>query len=256
MINSVIPWVGGKRKLARRLLPLFPAHICYVEPFCGGAAIFFMKTPSKAEVLNDINGDIINLYRIIQNHPEEFIKQFKWALTSREIFKWLNETPPEILTDIQRAARFYYLQKLSFGAKVEGRTFGVSATGPSNLNLLRLEETLSEAWFRLNRVTIEHLDWKSCVTRYDRPDTLFYLDPPYWKTTGYGISFAFEQYIAMAELARRCQGKMLISINDHPDIRQVFNGLEISTIDTTYSVGNDNSHKATELIISNFNQNR
>ncbi|ENE7619087.1 DNA adenine methylase, partial [Salmonella enterica] len=101
MINSVIPWVGGKRKLARRLLPLFPAHICYVEPFCGGAAIFFMKTPSKAEVLNDINGDIINLYRIIQNHPEEFIKQFKWALTSREIFKWLNETPPEILTDIQ-----------------------------------------------------------------------------------------------------------------------------------------------------------
>lgn len=129
MVNTVIPWVGGKRKLARKLLPLFPMHSCYVEPFCGGAALFFMKEPSKAEVLNDINGDIVNLYRVIQNHLEEFIKQFKWALTSREIFRWLKDTPPEVLTDIQRAARFYYLQKLSFGAKVDGRTFGTSTTG-------------------------------------------------------------------------------------------------------------------------------
>ncbi|KAB0545407.1 DNA adenine methylase, partial [Pantoea stewartii] len=79
MKTSIIPWVGGKRKLAKHLLPLFPAHTCYVEPFCGGAALFFMKEQSKAEVLNDINGDIVNLYRVIQNHLEEFIKQFKWA---------------------------------------------------------------------------------------------------------------------------------------------------------------------------------
>ncbi|EHU01950.1 putative methyltransferase [Pantoea stewartii subsp. stewartii DC283] len=86
MKTTIIPWVGGKRKLAKHLLPLFPAHTCYVEPFCGGAALFFMKEQSKAEVLNDINGDIVNLYRVIQNHLEEFIKQFKWALTSREMF--------------------------------------------------------------------------------------------------------------------------------------------------------------------------
>ncbi|RAP64139.1 D12 class N6 adenine-specific DNA methyltransferase family protein, partial [Candidatus Erwinia dacicola] len=90
---------------------MFPEHTCYVEPFCGGAALFFMKSPCKAEVLNDINGDIVNLYRVIQHHLEEFIKQFKWALTSRQIFQWLKDTPAETLTDIQRAARFYYLQK-------------------------------------------------------------------------------------------------------------------------------------------------
>jgi DNA adenine methylase len=256
MTNTIFPWVGGKRKLARHLLPVFPQHTCYVEPFCGGAALFFMKEPSKAEVLNDINSDIVNIYRVIQNHLEEFIRQFKWALTSREIFKWLKDTPPETLTDIQRAARFYYLQKLSFGSKIEGRTFGTSATGPSKLNLLRLEETLSDAWLRLHRVTIEHLDWKTCITRYDRADTLFYLDPPYWQTQGYGVPFGLEQYDAMAELARRCLGKMIISVNDHPDMRRVFDGLEISTVNTTYSVGSNNGHKAAELVISNFKSDR
>lgn len=131
MKSTIFPWVGGKRKLAKHLLPMFPAHTCYVEPFCGGAALFLMKEASRAEVLNDINSDIVNLYRVIQNHLEEFIKQFKWALTSREIFQWLKDTPPETLTDILRAARFYYLQKLSFGAKAEGRTFGTSAIKPA-----------------------------------------------------------------------------------------------------------------------------
>ncbi len=248
MKTTVFPWVGGKRKLVKCLLPLFPEHSCYVEPFCGGAALFFMKEASKAEVLNDINGDIVNLYRVIQNHLEEFIKQFKWALTSREIFKWLKDTPPETLTDIQRAARFYYLQKLSFGAKSESRTFGTSTTSPSSLNILRMEETLSEAWLRLHRVTIEHLDWRECIQRYDRTETL----PPYWQTQGYGVPFGMEQYAQMAELARSAKGKMLISVNDHPDMRRVFGGLEILTVATTYSVGGNNGHKAGELIISNY----
>lgn len=254
-MNAIFPWVGGKRKLARQLLPLFPEHTCYVEPFCGGAALFFMKAPSKGEVLNDINGDIVNLYRVIQNHLEEFIKQFKWALTSREIFKWLNDTPVEALTDIQRAARFYYLQKLSFGSKSVSRMFGVSASGPSSLNILRMEETLSEAWLRLHRVTIEHLDWQECIRRYDRPTTLFYLDPPYWQTYGYGVPFGFEQYERMAELAGNIKGKVLISVNDHPDMRRVFQGLEMSTIRTTYTVGSNNGHRADELIITNYAQN-
>ncbi|WP_158781015.1 DNA adenine methylase [Pantoea sp. BAV 3049] len=251
MTNTIIPWVGGKRKLAKHLIPLFPDHTCYVEPFCGGAALFFMKSPSRVEVLNDINGDIVNLYRVIQHHLEEFIRQFKWALTSREIFKWLKDTPPETLTDIQRAARFYYLQKLSFGAKAVGRTFGTSASGKTKLNILRMEETLSDAWLRLQRVTIEHLDWQECIRRYDRPETLFYLDPPYWKTQGYGVPFGMDQYVQMAELARTIKGKIIISVNDHPDMREAFKGLTIDTAVTTYSVGSNNGYKAGELIIRN-----
>lgn len=248
----VIPWVGGKRKLAKVILPLFPEHTCYVEPFCGGAALFFMKQPSEVEVLNDINSDIVNLYRVVQNHLEEFIRQFKWALTSREIFGWAKDTPPATLTDIQRAARFYYLQKLCFGAKVQGYAFGTSPTRPTSLNLMRLEETLSDAWMRLQRVTVEHLDWQECIRRYDRPGTFFYLDPPYWETQGYGVPFGIEQYQAMAGLARDMKGKAIISVNDHPDMREVFTGLDICTISTIYTVGGNSGQKVGELIIRNF----
>ncbi|WP_049191956.1 DNA adenine methylase, partial [Serratia marcescens] len=121
-VSPIIPWVGGKRKLARQILPLFPKHTCYVEPFCGGAALFFSKEPSKVEVVNDINGELINLYRVVKHHLEEFVRQFKWALSSRQIFEWEKLCVPETLTDIQRAARFYYLQNMAFGAKVEGQT--------------------------------------------------------------------------------------------------------------------------------------
>jgi hypothetical protein len=133
--------MGGKRRLADRLIPLFPPHECYVEVFAGGAALYFMKPqPSAVEVLNDINGDLVTLYRVVQNHLEEFVRQFKWALSSRQVFEWQKMTRPETLTDIQRAARFFYLQHHAFAGKVTGQTFGTATTGPA-INLLRIEET-------------------------------------------------------------------------------------------------------------------
>jgi DNA adenine methylase len=116
----IIPWIGGKRRLAKHIIPMFPEHTCYVEPFCGAAAIYFLKGQAKTEVLNDINGELVNLYRVVKHHLEEFTRQFKWSLTSRQMFKWLQITPEETLTDIQRAARFFYLQKNAFGGKVSG----------------------------------------------------------------------------------------------------------------------------------------
>jgi len=126
MPKPIFPWIGGKRKLADHILPLIPSHKCYVEPFCGAAAMFFLKQPSDVEVLNDINGELINVFRIVKYHLEELYKQFKWALTSRQNWAWLQATPADTLTDVQRAARFLYLQKLAFGGKVDGQTFGTS----------------------------------------------------------------------------------------------------------------------------------
>lgn len=250
-VSPIIPWVGGKRKLARQILPLFPKHTCYVEPFCGGAALFFSKDQSKVEVINDINGELINLYRVVKHHLEEFVRQFKWALSSRQIFEWERLTAPQTLTDIQRAARFYYLQNMAFGAKVEGQTFGTSTTNAPRLNLLRLEESLSAAHLRLSATLIEHLDWMTCIRKYDRPHTLFYLDPPYWGTQGYGVEFGLEQYSLMAELARTIKGKMIISVNDIPEMRKAFEGLQMTTTGVTYSLGN-NRQRASELIVSNI----
>jgi len=237
MTKPIVPWIGGKRRLAKLILPHFGEHECYVEPFCGAAALYFLKEPSKAEVLNDINSELVNLYRIVQHHLDEFVRQFRWSLVSREIFSWLKITPEVILTDIQRAARFYYLQKLCFGGKVDSRTFGTGTTCGPRLNLLRLEEELSMAHLRLAKTTIEHLAWNECIRRYDRPHTLIYCDPPYWETEGYGVPFGREEYDRLAEMARAIQGRMVISVNDHPEMRKAFKGLKIERTELRYTVG-------------------
>ena len=212
MYKPIIPWLGGKRRLAKQILPLHPAHTCYVEPFAGGAACLFLKPPSKVEVINDIHGELMNLYRIVQNHPEELIRQFKWALSSRTLFMWEKMKRPETLTDIQRAARFFYLQKLAFGGRVTGQSFGSATTAPPKLNLLRLEEDLSQAHLRLSGVHIENLPWQEVITRYDRAHTLFFCDPPYWKVAGYGVDFPLDNYQQLAEFARTIKGKMIIGL--------------------------------------------
>lgn len=252
--SPIIPWIGGKRRLAKHILPLFPDHSCYVEPFCGAAALYFLKAPVTSEILNDVNGELINLYRVVKSHLEEFVRHFKWSLTSREMFEWAKETPPRTLTDIQRAARFFYLQKLAFGGKVQGQTFGTDSTRPPRLNLLRIEEDLSAAHLRLTKTTIEHLGWLECVKKYDRPHTLFYCDPPYWGTEGYGVDFGLEQYSVIADLARSIKGKMVISVNDIPEMRHSFKGLSMDRADIHYTVGGSKNggKKSGELIIRSW----
>lgn len=232
----IIPWIGGKRRLADKLIPNFPPHSCYVEVFAGGAALYFMRPPAEVEVINDINGELVNLYRVVKNHLEEFVRQFKYALSSRDVFKWMQDTPPETLTDIQRAARFFYLQQHAFGGKVDGQTYGTATTAPP-INLLRIEENLSSAHLRLASAFIENMDWCKLMEKYDRPHTFFYLDPPYWETEGYGVSFGIEQYEKMASMLRSLKGKAIISLNDHPDIRRIFAEFEIDTVPIKYTVG-------------------
>jgi DNA adenine methylase len=253
--SPIIPWIGGKRRLADRLIPLFPPHECYVELFCGGAALYFLRpVPAPVEVINDINGELVNLYRVVQHHLEEFVRQFKWALSSRQVFKWLQDTQPATLTDIQRAARFFYLQHHAFGGRVAGQSFGTATTSPT-INILRIEESLSAAHLRLaNGTTIENMPWAECLARYDRAHTFFYADPPYWKTEGYGVSFPFDEYLALARIMRSCKGRVMVSINDHPEIREAFAGLPALALDITYTVGTADARRETshELVITNW----
>lgn len=255
-MTPIMPWPGGKRRLAAQILPLFEKspHHCYVEPFAGAAAMLFMRpTPAPVEVLNDVHSELVRLYRCVQHHLDELMRQFRWALTSRQMFDWAKEQPPETLTDIQRAARFLYLQKLAFGAKVHGQHFGASADNPARLNLLRLEEDLSAAHLRLARVTIEHLPWQDCVARYDRAETLFFCDPPYWQTAGYGVEFGLEQYEALADVMATIKGRIVLTINDHPDMRRVFARFHTRRLGIAYTIGGTHRAKqAGELLIRSW----
>lgn len=253
--QPILAWPGGKRRLAKTLIPLITSrpHSCYVEAFAGGGSMFFLRPPTEVEVLNDVNVELINLYRVVKIHLEEFIKQFKYILISRQQFQWHKETPTGGLTDIQRAARYFYIQKLSFGGKVTGQTFGYSPSAPPRFNLLRIEEELSQAHLRLARVWIESLDWAECIKRYDRDYTLHFLDPPYWETEGYGVPFELAEYEKLAETMRTVKGSAILTINDHPEMRRVFEGFKVEKVPINYTIGGGGKGKnRQELIYRNW----
>lgn len=154
----------------------------------------------------------------------------------------------ETLTDIQRAPRFYYLQKLSFGAKLEGQTFGVGPTSTKRINLMRLEQDLSDAHLRLQGVVVENLGWQRCVEKYDRAETLCLMDPPYWATTGYGEPFPLQQYEQLASTMAALKGRAILTINDHPEMRRLFDQFERREVPIRYTVGGGAGVARTELI--------
>ena len=247
-------WLGGKSKLARLIVERLPDHKCYVEPFAGAAWVLFRKAESQAEIINDIKRDVVNLYRVVQHHLDEFIRFFRWALVSREEFERLRAANPDTLTDIQRAARFYYLQHCSFNGRLTGQTFGCSPTRHPKLNLLRIEEQLSAAHLRLSRVYVEHLPYARVISNYDRPDTCFYIDPPYFGCEdfyGKGV-FSRSDFEALAAQLRDIQGKCLISLNDTPEVRATFAGFNLESVTTTYTCSAGRNKAAPELLITNF----
>ncbi|HPI14513.1 MAG TPA: DNA adenine methylase [Spirochaetota bacterium] len=253
-MKSPLAYVGGKSKLAPQIVDLIPDHQAYYETFFGGGWVFFRKEPSRVEVINDLDRDLVAFYRVVQNHLEEFSKQFKWLLSSREWFEdWKQQLEGRGLTDIQRAARYYYLQRLCFGGKVRGRTFGVAVDRQPRINLLRLEEELSEVHLRLVNTTIECLSWEEFIPRYDRPGTFFYLDPPYYSEPVYKHNFhSIEDYARLATLLSQVKGQWILSINDHPEIRSVFKAFHIKPVRLKYTVGRDNSIDGRELLVTNY----
>ena len=187
--RNLFPWTGSKRRLSKEIIARLPAHECYCEPFAGSAAVFFRKPPSGLEILNDVCGDIVNLFRVIQRHLPEFLRMFDYTIVARQEFYRLRATPPEVLTDIERAARFYYLQKCSFGGKYASLSFGVETEkARTYLQRDKMRQDLTAACARLEDVRVENLPWQECLARYDRAYTLFFMDPPYFQQFGYGVA--------------------------------------------------------------------
>src|SRR5215467_12388858 len=117
-MRGPLAYIGGKNRLARTLISLFPKHTTYVEPFAGGAQVFFHKQPSEVEVLNDLEFEIVNFFRVCQHHYQELVRHLEYCLISRRWYDLFLSLKPEGLTDIQRASRFFFLQKNSFGGLV------------------------------------------------------------------------------------------------------------------------------------------
>lgn len=241
--------MGGKSRLTSTLIPRLPKHTTYVEPFCGGCAVFWSKPRSRAEVLNDRDARLQNLLRIFQRHPDALLREMESFTHSRILFNEFLTQPG--LTDIERAARFYFILKASFGSRVDAApTFGYAITTPTNNTLASVEETVREARKRLAGVTLENLDFADVIPRYDSPDTLFYCDPPYIDTAGYAEAFSADDHARLELTLAKIEGKAIVSLNDCEAVREIYTGWHIEECETTYSVARGSPSTASEVIIS------
>jgi DNA adenine methylase len=217
-VRPAISWPGGKSRLLKWILPLIPKHVCYCEPFAGGMAVLLAKPRSAVEVVNDINGDLVKFYRCVRFHPDVLLG----------------------LTDIQRAARWFFRNKTCFGG-ANMNSFGTGATGGSASLGSRASrmEAIRSLSFRLDRVCIEHVTWEKCLDLYDRPATFFFLDPPYTecKPDQYGAWTNTDVQI-LRDRIDKLRGKWLLTFNDTAAIRMIFSDCKLTPVSRARGISN------------------
>lgn len=258
-VSPAASYIGGKKQLAQRVASVIEQipHSVYAEPFLGMGGVFFRrKLAAKCEVINDISGDVITLFRILQRHYPQFMETLKFQITSRKEFERLKACDPSTLTDLERAARFLYLQRLAFGGKVNGRNYGVDMGGPARFNVHRLGGLLEEIHERLSGVQIENLSWCDFIDRYDASGTLFYMDPPYFGCENdYGKNvFSRSDFERIANRMLNIKGRFLISLNDTPEVRAIFGAFKVNDVSLTYTVGGGQAKPVGEVLIMDHKQ--
>ena len=259
-VSPAASYIGGKRRLARpitRAIDRIP-HRLYAEAFVGMGGVFLRRgRVAQAEVINDWSEDVSTFFRILQRHYVAFLDMLRFQLTTRAGFERLMKVDPSTQTDLERAARFLYLQRLSFGGKVSGRNFGVDSGAPAAFDVTKLVPMLEQIHERLAPVTIERLPWSAFLERWDRSDALFYLDPPYYGCEGdYGRElFSRDQFHLMATALASLQGRFLLSLNDRPEVRAIFGAFPMVRLDLHYGVGSG-ATEVSEVVISNLDRDR
>ena len=255
--RSPFPWPGGKRGLTKTLLDRLPPHRAYVEVFAGSAKLLFAKEPSQREVMNDLNGEVTNFFRVAKHRPAELAECFEREVIHAGRFRELRETngPDD---ELHRALRFAYLVWYSYGAKGEhfaGATAGLPEPRPRR-SIDGIRQLLDQTAVRLRDVIVEQRDFAEVLTRYDTPETFFYLDPPY-------VHFGnLARYDALTEDRRvelfkrlaAIKGKFLMSFDDCAEVRTLCqtHGFHVERVEVTYSLANTagSRGKRGEVLIS------
>ena len=258
---SLVPYLGGKQKLVPQLVNMMPEHTAYVEVFGGGASVLLNKPRSEIEVLNDLDGELVNLFETIRDNPDGFLKRADMLLYSRELFeRWQQEfTGGESSTQdpVERALRFWYVLRCSFGAQA-GKGWAFTRAEPRNgpLVLQNALEQIQPIHERLKSVEIDHLDFRRCIENRDAPTTFLFLDPPYLDTEQYRVGkFTLDDHKALAELLQNAKGKWLMTVGDHPEVRELYPGQLRGALDSSLAVeqvigGERGTYR--NLIISNY----
>jgi DNA adenine methylase len=256
--QSPFAWPGGKRALKKTLLGLIPEHKIYVEVFAGSAKLLFAKQPSQREVMNDLNGEVVNFFRVAKHRPAALAEMFDQEVVHAGRFRELLAT--ESADELQRALRFAYLAWYSYGAKglhFAGSTIAGLASGKMKRSLDRVRELLDLTAQRLRQVVIEQRDFAEILTRYDSAETWFYLDPPYvhFQPNGRYEALTDSRREELFDLLAALKGKFLMSFDDCPEIRQLCrrHRFKVQSVQVGYTLGStqdSRSKKVGEVLIS------
>lgn len=256
--THLINWVGGKRLLRKYLEPLVPEDIVsYAECFGGGAWLLFYKDKwADLEIYNDIDGRLVNLFRVVKYHPMELRREMRFMLGSRELFD--DFLYQEGLTDIQRAARFMYLITRSFGGR--GGTLGTvkRSSGGACKSHKNLMDRAYAIHNRLDKVMIEHRDFEKFIKQYDHEGAFFYCDPPYTYGCGYDITSTKDfDHERLRDCLKNIQGRFLLSYDDSEKIRELYKDFEMISVERLNGINNrlgeERKNKMfKELIIANY----
>lgn len=251
MLNPPISRMGGKSKLRKHIIEIMPEHKCYVELFFGAGWVYFGKDKSKVEVINDIDKELINLFKMIKYHSPEIERLLEYEFTGRDIFEEYKNYTLEHLTEIHRAVRFLYLINNSFASK--GNNFGYATSKVPNQKIF-LTDYLHKIKERLSNTYVENLSFEKMIEKYDREETLFFADPPYFQTSGYGNEFGEKEHILLRDKLKQLKGKFILTINDHDFIRELYKDFNIEEVKVNYSVSRSLSARGeyAELIIKNY----
>lgn len=212
-----------------KILPRITPHVCYCEPFAGALAVLLAKPRSKVEVLNDINGDLIVLYRNLQYHLPELLRELDYLFSSRKALRDFIQQPG--ITEIQRAARFLLKNKTSFGGGMN--SFAISKTTSAGAGFCRETHTalLGEAHKRLDNVVVENVPYERCLDLYDSRDSFFFLDPPYLDApTGAYAGWTEKQMREFARRVHRLKGHWLATVDDSELNRELFADCQIEAV--------------------------
>lgn len=250
MLKPPICRVGGKSKLRNTIIEMIPKHTCYVELFFGAGWVYFGKEKSKVEVINDIDKELVNLFKTIKYHSPEIERLLQYEFSGRDIFEEYKNCSIEYLTEIHRAIRFLYLITQSFAGK--GKVYGYGTTKKPSQHIFK--EVLGEVRERLRNTYVENLSFEQIIDKYDREHSFFFCDPPYLETAGYDNKFGEEEHIILLDKLKNLKGKFLLTINDHPKVREWYKDFNVKEVEVNYSVSKDEKGrgKYKELIITNY----
>lgn len=254
-INSFMAWVGGKKALRDEILARFPRNYKrYIEVFGGAGWVLFHKPPGNDfEVFNDFNGNLVNLYRCVREQPEALRNELRYMLNSRLDFEYMKGMlhSQAVLPDVRRAAYYYALIRYSYAA-------GTSTFGSQPHAMWNNFPLIESAAGRLQKVVIENKDCVKLIRQYDRPESFFYCDPPYYNADQYyeAVSSDGFDHAGLADALLGIKGKFLLSYNDCPEIRALYDrpGIVVEGISRLSNIAQryENGKQYSELLISNY----